>query len=930
MYRKIILSVFAGSFYCIPVLAQNIAINTTGTAAAAANMLEVTQAGGNNTVGIFSSHTGTGTNAYAIWAAATGATNKYAIVVPPGGGSVGIGTTTPGTLLHIFSSDATPLQVKAEQTNTTTLSQIIATGENANAFIYIRQGNSGLPGTTYGNMPLSGSLVSGTSNTNGLILNSANATAPMVFVTGGSTLSNERMRIEAGGNTGIGTTAPQNTLHVLSNISNITTNPHPYRTGIMVEGDQNTLGGRVAIRQAGTNPCMTFYRNNGTIAAPTTLISGDMIGNLAFGGYDGSSVIASPGITAVAAETWAPTDNGWHLTFNTINIGSGGSTEKMRLNSEGYLGVGTSTPVWDVDVTKANASGGVIVNAQNTSAGANASAGFMAQNDASKWGIMSLGSSTATTTTFGLVNANMTNFLSNTTVALGNSTNNPIIFGTNNLERMRLLGNGTFKITGTAITSPGIWMEGSVTAAAGTAYGILSRGTLIASANNEGFFPFSNHLGTVNTGTYTGLGFYGGHFDGSSWTKTGTGTIANGYGIYVTAPTIATNNYAASFTGGNVGVGTTTPASRLEVVNTAGGYVSSNYLQITGTTADNLNYPGLSMKGGTLATTYPSMSLTNGGLGAVIYSGTAAGFPNQMFGLFDAGGSFIQFGKVGSPYMTINSAGNVGIGTITPDTKLHVAGGNGTTLKIVDTNQGTGKVLVSDANGVASWAPLGSLTALNNNQTVYTASTSWVIPAGIYKVNIELWGGGGGGTGSMGEAAACCISGAGGGSGEYVRDIVSVTPGSTYYITVGGGGGGGAGAPASSCDESSGAAGGNSCFSTGAGCTGTILARAFGGSGGTANVGCLLPTGGAGGTGGTGFQITGGPGATPVNDGATSNPGGNGGSSTAGAGAVGVINAVGTNGTAPGGGGSGGGSRQGNLAGYAGGSGAIGRVVVIW
>jgi len=44
-------------------------------------------------------------------------------------------------------------------------------------------------------------------------------------------------------------------------------------------------------------------------------------------------------------------------------------------------------------------------------------------------------------------------------------------------------------------------------------------------------------------------------------------------------------------------------------------------------------------------------------------------------------------------------SGNVGIGTSTPDTTLHIAGA----IKIVDGSQGSGKVLVSDANGVASW-----------------------------------------------------------------------------------------------------------------------------------------------------------------------------------------------------------------------------------
>ena len=88
---------------------QNIAVNTSGNPAAAANLFEVTQAGGNNTVGIFSSHTGTGTNAYAIWAEATGATNKYALVVPYGGGSVGIGTSTPARLLHIRSTPSSAI-----------------------------------------------------------------------------------------------------------------------------------------------------------------------------------------------------------------------------------------------------------------------------------------------------------------------------------------------------------------------------------------------------------------------------------------------------------------------------------------------------------------------------------------------------------------------------------------------------------------------------------------------------------------------------------------------------------------------------------------------------------------------------------------------------------------------------------------------------
>ena len=47
------------------------------------------------------------------------------------------------------------------------------------------------------------------------------------------------------------------------------------------------------------------------------------------------------------------------------------------------------------------------------------------------------------------------------------------------------------------------------------------------------------------------------------------------------------------------------------------------------------------------------------------------------------------------------STGNIGIGTLTPDTKLHVEGA----VKIADGTQAAGKILTSDANGLASWQP---------------------------------------------------------------------------------------------------------------------------------------------------------------------------------------------------------------------------------
>lgn len=77
-----------------------------------------------------------------------------------------------------------------------------------------------------------------------------------------------------------------------------------------------------------------------------------------------------------------------------------------------------------------------------------------------------------------------------------------------------------------------------------------------------------------------------------------------------------------------------------------------------------------------------------------------------------------------------------------------------------------------------------------------TTSDTWVVPAGVIHVVVELWGGGGGGGGG---GAAVIIAGnvvsgsagGGGGSGAYVRASLGVKEGQAYQISLGVGGAGG-------------------------------------------------------------------------------------------------------------------------------------------
>jgi hypothetical protein len=52
------------------------------------------------------------------------------------------------------------------------------------------------------------------------------------------------------------------------------------------------------------------------------------------------------------------------------------------------------------------------------------------------------------------------------------------------------------------------------------------------------------------------------------------GAQTNSYGLFVNAQTGATNNYAAVFQGGNVGIGTTSPTQRLQVGTSGDGTVA--------------------------------------------------------------------------------------------------------------------------------------------------------------------------------------------------------------------------------------------------------------------------------------------------------------------------------------------------------------------
>jgi hypothetical protein len=131
--------------------------------------------------------------------------------------------------------------------------------------------------------------------------------------------------------------------------------------------------------------------------------------------------------------------------------------------------------------------------------------------------------------------------------------------------------------------------------------------------------------------------------------------------------------------------------------------------------------------------------------------------------------------------------------------------------------------------------PRGATGASGASPTVFTASGTYDVPAGVTAVQMVLIAGGGGG----GNTQSPFFGGGGGGQGGAELAIATVAPGTPLTITVGAGG---LGEPDPNC-LGSGATGGASAVADGA----TTLASVSGGVGGVGECASMGATGGAGG-----------------------------------------------------------------------------------
>jgi len=622
------------------------------------------------------------------------------------GGSVGIGTTAPETKLHIASGDV-----------------LISNGQYYSVES-LTGGNYKIAGLTSGNIIQIGAIDYTSAGT-------IFAGGDNISITTGGAAGTSRMYINNGGNVGIGTTSPEFKFDVEGNVKIFSalvqrsgtnlgaseiTSANQYRNHngpVLTNGSPSSITSygtfrgyqavygtssfypdyQVITQGAYANPLFEFYSGNGGSHAgslPTNTAIRDgylyqFVKGPSFSGTGGGAPVTSSNSTLIWGITSA------NNAYFASNVGIGITSPSYKLHING--GSGTRA---DVQVT---------YDALGTTA-----------TDGAQFGIQSAGA------------------------YIWNFENSAIYFGTNNTRVVDISSAGN---VGIGITSPSARLH--VSGAAGNAINVnrtggyasiygtndlvfetdstfyfgayTARTFLVNSVNGaSGTFTITS-AGNVGIGTSSVgalLAVNGNAFFASKVTIKGSaaGTLGNSSGLELYQDSATDTSYLYNYysgplllgtnntervritAGGNVGIGTTAPAQRLHV---SGSIRASNDMIVDGPDSSRgyyLYYNSSAWPNYSSWLLQTGASDTAGTRGLIINANTGQSVSNYGIG----------FAIDSSNKMFIQYTGNVGIGTTSPFTKLHVyASGGGlelspgatTNLEFIDRNNTGGTVNTS-------------------------------------------------------------------------------------------------------------------------------------------------------------------------------------------------------------------------------------------
>jgi len=410
-----------------------------------------------------------------------------------------------------------------------------------------------------------------------------------------------------------------------------------------------------------------FAKARGTVAVPTTVVSGDMLGRLLFRGYDGANYLEMSAIDVSSTGTIETTRVPTYMAFSTATDASPSVlTERMRILASGFIGIGTTAPARSLEIVGTSSGAEAIISQIRNNATANNTASTFRFTNSTGGAVGGAGVELAAIRT-NTTNAGATDFVIRTSPDANTIT-----------ERVRVNSVGQSYFTGG--TFP---VMTTTRALASTSSGAIYGGALLELTNAGTKYPNGISIffrAPDDAGNSTNIGFLGGRLStitdtaevgdfiiNTSFAGSDPGSSAN-----LVSPSIVCRGTSA--TTSYVGIQNASPLSELDVArsNRALGPTirltnsANSSSWVAGDELGRIDF----VTTDTTTSSYPirariSVTQATGG------SSTYVNRPEFVFSLANAGADPTEL-------MRLTYDGELGIGTSTPTAVLHLKAGTAT------------------------------------------------------------------------------------------------------------------------------------------------------------------------------------------------------------------------------------------------------------